>query len=286
MKEADSIWAATDGTGGIATNAMATAGAGEQTSLTTTRTYNNPDEDSVFYVGQKLEIAFTVGGAAKTEYVRQITKIEHNADKTLTLTLDTSLGSGALTATTVKGVDAASISLNFDSAELVLYVTNQAPPPQIAFATYKTEEDNFTGSGNNYNHQYYLESDVQNIFWGARALDKQLGFEEVINSYRIREAGVDKTDRDVTYGSALHLQRLNRAFGNSQMSIKNYTAGILSNASRTSHLIGASGGVDLPAYMIAEPTQVTEMPKLLDVNIVANAGFKLITLFKQIVKVM
>ena len=46
--------------------------------------------------------------------ILQITKIEHNADKTLTLTLDTSLGSGTLTATTVKGVDAASISLNFD----------------------------------------------------------------------------------------------------------------------------------------------------------------------------
>ena len=285
LTNADSIWAATDGTGGIATNAMATAGAGEQTTIKTSRAYNNPDEDSVFFVGQKLEIDFNIGGA-KTDYVRQITKIEHNADKTLTLTLDTSLGNGALTACTVKGVDAATTPLNFDSAELVLYVTNQAPPPQIAFTTYKTEEDNFTGSGNNYNHQYYLESDVQNIFWGARALDKQLGFEEVINSYRIREAGVDKTDRDVTYGSALHLQRLNRAFGNSNMPIKNYTAGILSNESRVSHLIGTTGNIALPAYMIAEPTQVTEMPKLLDVNIVANAGFKLITLFKQIVKVM
>jgi hypothetical protein len=70
------------------------------------------------------------------------------------------------------------------------------------------------------------------------------------------------------------------------MPIRNYTAGILSNESRVSHLIGTTGNVALPAYMIAEPTQVTEMPKLLDVNIVANAGFKLITLFKQIVKVM
>lgn len=283
MKKADDIWTATDG---VARGAMATAGAGAITQLTTTRTYPNPDEDSPFFVGQKLEIDFTVGGAVKADFVRQIIKIEHNVDKTLTLTLDFTLGTGALTATTVKGVDAASTPLNFDSAELVLYVTNQAPPPQIAFTTYKTEEDNFTGSGNNYNHQYYLESDVQNVFWGARALDKQLGFEEKINSYRIREAGVDKTDRDVTYGSALHLQRLNRAFGNSNMPIRNYTAGILNNGARISHLIGTSGNVALPAFMIAEPTQVTEMPKLLDVNIVANAGFKLITLFKQIVKVM
>jgi len=282
----DSIWDATDGVGGVATKAIADDGTGgDKTTIKTSRAYNNPDEDSVFFVGQKLEIAFDISGA-KTGYVRQITKIDHNANKTLTLTLDKALGNGALSACTVKGVDAASTPLNFDSAELVLYVTNQAPPPQIAFTTYKTEEDNFTGSGNNYNHQYYLESDVQNIFWGARALDKQLGFEEKINSYRIREAGVDKTDRDVTYGSALHLQRLNRAFGNSNMPIKNYTAGILSNESRVSHLIGTTGNVALPAYMIAEPTQVTEMPKLLDVNIVANAGFKLITLFKQIVKVM
>lgn len=286
LTSADSIWDATDGAGGDATKDIDDdAAGGEKTTITTTRDYNNPDEDSVFFVGQKLTIDFDIGGA-KTDYVRQITKIEHLADKKLKLTLDTSLGTGALSACTVKGVNADSTSLNFDSAELVLYVTNQSPPPQIAFTTYKTEEDNFTGSGNNYNHQYYLESDVQNVFWGARALDKQLGFEEKINSYRIREAGVDKTDRDVTYGSALHLQRLNRAFGNSNMSIRNYTAGILSNASRVSHLIGASGDVDIPAYMIAETTQVTEMPKLLDVNIVANAGFKLITLFKQIVKVM
>ena len=286
MKKADDIWTETDGGGGVARGAIATAGAGAINTLITSRAYPNPAEDSPFFIGQKLTINFTVGSAAKTDFVRQITKIEHNADKTLTLTLDFTLGTGALTACTVKGVDAATTPLNFDSAELVLYVTNQSPPPQIAFTTYKTEEDNFTGSGNNYNHQYYLESDVQNIFWGARALDKQLGFEEVINSYRIREAGVDKTDRDVTYGSALHLQRLNRAFGNSNMPIRNYTAGILNNGNRISHLIGATGNVDLPAFMIAEPTQVTEMPKLLDVNIVANAGFKLITLFKQIVKVM
>ena len=285
LGNADSIWAASDGAG-AATNAMADdATGGEKTTITTSRAYNNPNEDSVFFVGQKLEIDFNIGGA-KTDYVRQITQIDHNADKTLKLTLDTSLGSGALTACTVKGVAAAGISLNFDSAELVLYVTDQPAPPQLVFTTYKTEEDNFTGSGNNYNHQYYLESDVQNIYWGARALDKQLGFEEKVNSYRIREAGVDKTDRDITYGSALHIQRLNRAFLNGGMPIRNYTAGILSNQSRVSHLIGTTGDVDIPAYMIAETTQVTEMPKLLDVNIVANAGFKLITLFKQVMKVM
>ena len=285
LKTADDIWAAADGAG-VATGIMDADGSGgEVTTLTTSRAYNNPDEDSVFFVGQKLEIDFSIGGP-KTDYVRQITKIEHLATKKLKLTLDTSLGSGALTSTTVKGVDADTTALNFDSAELVLYVTNQTPPPQIAFATYKTEEDSFAGSGNNYNHQYYLESDIQNVFWGSRALDKQLGFEQKVNSYRIREAGVDKTDRDITYGSALHIQRLKRAFGNSNMNIKNYTAGILNNDARVSHLIGPTGNVALPVYMIAETTQVTDMPKLLDVNIVANAGFTLITLFKQMVKIM
>ena len=286
MKKADTIWTATDGGGSVSRGAIATAGSGAVTTLTTTRTYPNPDENSPFFVGQKLEIDFTLDASAKTDYVRQITKIEHNADKTLTLTLDFTLGTGALSGCTVKGVDAASTPLNFDSAELVLYVTNQSPPPQIAFTTYKTEEDNFTGSGNNYNHQYYLESDVQNIFWGARALDKQLGFEEKINTYRIRESGADKTDRDVTYGSSLHLRRLQRAFANAGMNIRNYTAGILNNVNRVSHLIGATGAVDIPVYMIGETTQVGEMPKLLDVNIVANGSFTNITLFKQELKQM
>ena len=285
LKNDDAIWTATDGAGAATGVMIDDAATGAKTTITTSRAYNNPDEDSVFFVGQKLEIDFSIGGA-KTDYVRQITGIEHLADKTLKLTLDTTLGTGALTACTVKGVNAATTALNFDSAELVLYVTNQTPPPQIAFATYKTEEDSFAGSGNNYNHQYYLESDIQNVFWGSRALDKQLGFEQKVNSYRVREAGVDKTDRDITYGSALHIQRLKRAFGNSNMSIKNYTAGILNNNARVAHLIGAAGNVALPVYMIAETTQVTDMPKLLDVNIVADGGFTLITLFKQMVKIM
>ena len=286
LKADDDLWDATDG-GAKNGEIKADAATGAKTTITTKRVYTNPSEDAPFYIGQKLEFVGNIGGNL-AGFQRQITQIDQAATGELVLTLDLSLGTGAITAANVfvKGVDAASSSLNFDSAELVLYVTDKPPPPQLAFTTYKTEEDSFSGSGNNYNHQYYLESDVQNIFWGARATDKVLGFEQVVNSYRIREAGVDKTDRDVTYGSALHLQRLSRAFANSGMRIRNLTAGILNNVNRISHLIGATGGVDIPTHMIGETTQVTEMPKLLDVNIVANGGFTNIALFKQIVKIM
>ena len=286
LKDDDLVWAATDG--GTAHNAIKLAATGAQTSVTTKRVYKNPDEDAPYFVGQKLEFTGHVNAINVTGFQRQITAIEHITTGELKLSLDLSLGTDSIAdgALTVKGVNAASSSFNIDSAELVLYVTSQAPPPTLTFTTYKTEQDSFSGGGNNYNHQYYLESDVQNIFWGSRATDKQLGFEDKVNSYRVRESGEDKTDRDVTYGSALHLQRLSRAFGNSGMKIRNLTAGILSNTSRISHLIGGTGAVDIPTFMIAETTEVGEMPKLLDVNIVANAGFTNITLFKQVIKIV
>ena len=291
LKANDGIWAATDGIPRQGVKADTTGGGGDKQSITTLRLYDNPAEDSPFYVGQKITFTGTIGATADNldGFVRQITAIEHLATKALKLTFDKVLATGTIasdTAVTMKGCDAASSALNIDSAELVLYVTNQAPPPSLIFTTYKTEEDSFAGGGTNYNHQYYLDSNVQNIFWGSRSSDKQLGFEEKINTYRIRESGADKTDRDVTYGSSLHLRRLQRAFANAGMNIRNYTAGILNNVNRVSHLIGATGAVDIPVYMIGETTQVGEMPKLLDVNIVANGSFTNITLFKQELKQM
>lgn len=289
LKADDSIWTATDGTGLRNAVSNTGVGTGAQQTITTVRLYDNPAEDSPFYIGQKITFTGTIGTTNCTGFVRQITAIEHLASKALKLTFDTVIATGGIasaTAVTMKGCDAASSTLNIDSAELVLYVTSQAPPPSLMFTTYKTEEDSFAGGGTNYNHQYYLDSNVQNIFWGSRSSDKQLGFEEKINTYRIRESGVDKTDRDVTYGSSLHLRRLQRAFANAGMNIRNYTAGILANGNRISHLIGATGAVDIPVYMIGETTQVGEMPKLLDVNIVANTAFTNITLFKQELKQM
>lgn len=290
LNAADSIWAATDGGSGVKRNAVdADAGGGAKTSIVMSRIYDD-EEDHPFYINQKITFTGTIGATNVGNYVRQITQIDHLTSGKIQLTFDSSIATGAIsdgTALNVKGCDAASSSVSYDSAELVLYVTNQPAPPQIAFDTYKTEEDSFSGGGNNYNHQYYLESDCQNVFWGARASDKVLGFEQKINTYRIREAGEDKTDRDVTHGSSTHNYRLSRAFANSNMNVNNYSQAVLNNANRVSHLLSANGtAMDIPVYMIAETTQVSEMPKLLDVNIVANAGFTNITLFKQMTKVM
>lgn len=282
----DNLWSASDGT--ERNKVDADAGTGDKTTLTTTRKYTSL-EDAPFYINQKLTIEGTIGGTALTGgYVRQVTEIEHLSDNKIKLTFDSAIENGAIasgTAVTIKGCDSDSQTLNLDSAELVLYVTNQSPPEQIVFKTYKTEEDAFAGSGNNYNHQYYLESDIQNIFWGARASDKVLGFEQKVNTYRIRESGHDKTDRDVTHGSSLHFQRISRAFANSQMKIKNLSQAVMSNDKRVSHLLSTNGNaMNIPVYMVAETCEVTEMPKLLDVNIVANAGFTNITLFKEMIK--
>ena len=288
LNATDGIWVATDGGGGVKRNAVDTAAGGAKTSIIMSRIYDD-EEDAPFYVNQKITFTGTIGGSV-TGFVRQITQIDHLTTGKLQLTFDSSIATGTIangTALTVKGTNAASSSVSYDSAELVLYVTSQPAPPQIAFDTYKTEEDSFSGGGPNYNHQYYLESDCQNVFWGARASDKVLGFEQEIKTYRIREAGEDKTDRDVVHGSSTHNYRLSRAFANSNMNVKNYSQAVLKNDNRVSHLLSANGtAMDIPIYMIAETTQVTEMPKLLDVNIVANAGFTLITLFKQMVKIM
>lgn len=295
LGSADGIWAATDGTT-ARQKIKADATGGEVITMTTARTYVNPAEDSPFYVGQKVQATGAItGGVDITGFVRQIVEIEHIASGTsegaLLLTFDTSWGTGTIpndTTITLKGVDAATSPINFDSAELVLYVTDKVAPDQIAFTTYKTEEDAFQ-NGTNYNHQYYLESDVQNIFWGSRTNDKTLGFENDITSYRIRESGQDKTDRDVKHDSSLHQSRISRAFANSNMRVKDLSQAVMNNANRASHLLASAAGqqiFDVPVYMIGETCEVTEMPKLLDVNIVSSGGLNLITLFKQMVKIM
>ena len=292
---ASGIW--TDASDGDARGIVASAVAQEQSTLTMKRSYVNPEADSPWFVGQKITCAGTIGTDVFTgvadHRVRQITGIAFGSGTTkgqVILTLDTPLATGIITAdgdVLVTGCDAVTPAVVFETAELVLYATDATPPPQLVFKTYKTEEDNFTGSGNNYNHQYLLASDIQNIFWGARASDKVLGFEEVVNSYRIREDGKDKTDRDVVYGSSLHKNRLMRTFANSNMNVKDLGEAVLVNTSRRSHVLSANGtSMLIPCFMVAETIEVTTQPKLLDVNIVAGAGFKQITLFKEVLMQM
>ena len=286
------IWTSPDGDlggdfgkarGAIQDNATGTT---VRDQIQTERAYVNPAEDSPFYVGQKITVtAGTVATSPRTNFVRQITGIEHDATtRRLNLTLDTTLGTGAIADMTIRGVNSTSKTANFDSAELVLYVTEKAPPPMIAFATYKLEEDSFTGT--NYNHQYYLESDVQNVFWGARTKDDVLGFDNVMTSYRFREAGVDKTDRDISYGSSVHFNRISRAFANSNMRIKNLSEAEMKNDEVVSQLYEETVGTrNAPLFLIAETCEIGEMPKLLDVNIVGT-DFGNICLFKQMTKTL
>ena len=296
LADTEDLWIATDGSlGGDFANARGvikddTTVGTDRIVLETARAYVNPDEDSPFYVGQKISVtAGTVGaggGNARTGYVRQIVEIEHDpTTRHLKLTLDLTLGVGAIANVVIKGCNSATKVVNFDSAELVLYVTDKPPPPMIAFATYKLEEDSFSGTGTNYNHQYYLESDVQNVFWGSRSKDDVLGFDNPMSSYRFREAGVDKTDRDVKYGSSVHFNRVSRTFGNSNMKIKNLSEAEMQNDNVVSGLLQSTVGTDdQPLFLIGETCQITEMPKLLDVNIAGT--FANICLFKQMMKTL
>ena len=291
LTDTETLWVATDGALGgdfaLARGVIkddTTVGT-DRIVLETARAYVNPDEDSPFYIDQKISVtAGTVAAGTRVGYVRQIVEIEHDpTTRHLKLTLDLTLGAGAIAGIIIKGCDSATKTVNFDSAELVLYVTDKAPPPMIAFATYKLEEDSFTGT--NYNHQYYLESDVQNVFWGSRSKDDVLGFDNAMTSYRFREAGVDKTDRDVKYGSSVHFNRVSRTFGNSNMKIKNLSEAEMQNDNAVSGLLQETAGTDdKPLFLIGETCQITEMPKLLDVNIAGT--FANICLFKQMMKTL
>ena len=107
-----------------------------------------------------------------------------------------------------------------------------------------------------------------------------------MTSYRIREAGVDKTDRDVKYGSSVHFNRLSRTFGNSNMRIKNLSEAEMKNDEVVSQLYEETVGTrNAPLFLIGETCEIGEMPKLLDVNIVGS-DFGNICLFKQITKTL
>ena len=71
------------------------------------------------------------------------------------------------------------------------------------------------------------------------------------------------------------------------MDVKDFGEAVLTNTARRSQIISDNGtSMKIPCFMIAETTDIAEQPKLLDVNIVANAGFSQISLFKEVLKVM
>jgi len=295
LKAADGIWGETASqfTAGYGVFVRDPASAGENTSIMSNVVYKNIEKEAPYWCGQKITIAVNIAaeGGQKTKE-RIITEIQDaggaNAGKIL-ISFTDSIGNGAFVApAAVVGVDCATIVPTFNNAELVLYVKNNPQaneiPNQLVYKTYRTEEDGNPGTNTSYNKQYMLEKDVQTIFYGGHSNDLVLNFDKQINSYRLRENQEDKTDRDVVFKSAVHLDRLVRACANSGIEVKNLSqksVQVNQRKSRQDNVAHATKN-----FMIAEASVVQDEPKMLDVKVNNENGLINSILFKEMVKVM
>ena len=295
LGETDKIWNDTNNDyNDMDDSAVAGAGGLNVQTLTTTHASFKEECEIPFFVGQKLSINATGnGGAANlTNYMATITAIEHDVTDKLTITLNRALTALANTqhysAIKVKGVDAGSITINVNHAELVLKsVLNPSNvPPEINYTSYSVEEDNGNNLAN-FTRQYIVEPQCSSLVVALPNTNDGLVSNKAFNHYRIRIDNIDQTQRDISRFSPLHNDRILRFCENRNKRCKNLTQKIR-NTKRTPNRadnMAQNIGVHLNINEtgILEPMPLTNENKLVGLEI-SSGGLGDIILYKQVLK--
>ena len=195
----------------------------EITTLTVTPTYND-DRAIPLFVGQKINVQYTVTGSAVADKSVVISEIARNAGSgKVTLTVPSLVTTdNTVTAITIKEKEAASILYNIKAPQILLYKINPTPSQlssavsklrrgaEFPFRSYSLEQDSLQET-HEFNRQYYLEPNVNNaILWGQlpSAYDQLESSLDHLSSYRCAVNGVDTTSIDVVPNSCLYRDRL------------------------------------------------------------------------------
>jgi hypothetical protein len=256
----------------------------------------DPEQECPFHVGQQCTVTSTDSNDGSVNAVdAYITQISHDHgginqapptnSKKITLFFNRNVVSAVANATTItvksKGTDRLSYDVNF--AELVLVRKNNVPnpPKQIEYTAYSIEEDH-GNSLTTHKKTYFVEPNAQTLYILATNANQDVPLPtQAINSYRISIDGVDQTgNRDIKLGSALHRERIQRAYDNMGVPYKDSRNAVVLKL--TNQETGNAGV--LPMSAIVETMPLTEKTKLVEVEIVGAGALEDITLYKQLIK--
>ena len=243
-----------------------------------------------FYVGQAVEVVFTVTAGIQTTYA-QISAIEYNEGTNSTnppngskkvriytaLPLYTNATGGAENVTAISiqalksdpatggGITGDQIRIN--NAEIVL---TQLPsvngPSSIDYRTYSTEETQGVAGLTSFNKQIIVEPNAQNLLIAHCPSGEILPSKEW-TSYRMSIDNVDVSgNRDIVYNKPLHRDRIVRTFNNRGQNISNFSLNAIE--------VGAAQLADanqLALYPIYETLPLTQAQKIVNLQLNAPA---------------
>lgn len=214
---------------------IAAPGAGtlDVNSLTSTAKFEHLEEVP-YYVGQEIKITANINGAAGTEHTAVIDSITQAADGKVTLNFAATLftlnaGAGGSTGGVMSIPDAATTSLNWNLAELVVkqLPMNVAAPPSVMyheFMTYELNANNLT----NYTHVVEIDGSTDSAILMPVAANGIVANKanEDIQTYEFSLNNISLSDnRLVELYSSLYLDRFVAA-----MKSSDYVARSLSNS--------------------------------------------------------
>jgi len=271
-------------------------GATQSNFVVLSQTILDPEQECPYHVGQQCRVICTDANDGAQDnvdaYITQIS-FDHGGinqapptnSKKITLffnriVVDTAGNASAMTVE-AKATDQISYDVNF--AELVLVRKNNVPnpPKSIEYTAFSVEEDH----GNNlttHKKTYFVEPNAQTLYIVATNANQDVPLPtQAINSYRIAIDGVDQTgNRDVKIGSALHRERIERAYNNRGVPYKDARNAVVLKLTNQET---ANAGV-LQMSAIVETLPLTEKQKLVEIEIAGAGALADITLYKELIK--
>ena len=265
--------------------------------LVTEITYDNYQLDLPFYVGQSVNVNHKVGAAGATNSNVIISAIEFNEGtnnatppagtnvvRIFTRTSIHTNATAAPVAITLVLVKAnlstvATDQIRINRAEIVLTrMENATGPSEIDYTTYSTEEIN--GNDNiNLTSQLMVEPNAQNLFMAH--CNATGGTAPIIpwTSYRMAINNDDVSgNRDITYDSPLHRDRIKRTFANRAQNISNFSLRMIDN--EAAQQAAANQTIAFPVF---ETLPLTQSTKIVNFKL-KSAAAKSLVFYKELVK--
>jgi len=257
--------------------------------LTMSTTYDEPDRDMPYFVGEEVSVVSTgsVSGAqaAKVCVIREI--VYDEAFRKIKMTFNDAIFTSAngagenVLGAVVTPVSNQALKITINQAELVLVnVMNPARvPSQIDYIDYSTEE--FPGNGlTTLNKQTKLEGNAQTMYL-LSCDTNDIAPEREFSGYRISIDNRDQTgNREVKYGQQLHKDRLIRAYRNKNTPLKNLSLMLMRTSAANAN--GPDRTQSLRA--IVEPLELTDEEKNLQLQVNSAGGLQDLILYKELVK--
>tara|TARA_R110000803_G_scaffold5830_4_gene19140 strand:- start:584 stop:2206 length:1623 start_codon:yes stop_codon:yes gene_type:complete len=262
--------------------------------LITSLTYKDFGLNMPFYVGEAIEVSYTVTSGARTSH-QIIEAIEYNEGSNsnavpggtervriytrLPIYTNATAGLENVTGILIKQLDStiADDQIRINKAEIVLNERFDIQGPAgLDYTTYSTEET----QGNNatqYNKQIIVEPNAQNLII-AHCASGMVASDEVWDNYRISVNNVDVCgNRNVDYNKPLHKDRISRFFQNRGETPKNMSMRFLNGHSFAQQDNGNRGKL----YPILETLPITSSSKTVALELNSGAA-KDVIFFKEI----